>query len=636
MKTNGKGFRYLGKSLRLLLRAGTGETLVLSIWLLALPLLGTIFLWIQKAVVDQVVHNTQHEWSREGFILLAWILAGFFALNLFQSIVEQISDTMRRLLAGKLKARMEKELMDRASRYPFRNFEDHAFYNRIQGAKNAVGDKPLSVWENLLRTAGSLVNMAVLIVILWKFSWLAVAVTIISCLPGYIYQSYFLRKNWNLVTNQIPEVRKMNYLFKLVTSKEAAKDNRLFDTSDFFIHKYEGLFRNYYRQLRQFNLSKSWASFALATLHSVGVVGIICFIYYRTAYGSISLGEMTLYVGAVNSLYNMVNNSRSFWGAFLENSYLTQPLFDFMEEEAPNASGSGEGEAKPVKGSLSFAPRAAGELTYQETRADEDRGNVQEVVVEFEGVHFSYPHSSSEVLKGISFSVREGEKVALVGENGAGKSTVIKLLLGLFEPTEGTIRIRGRDIRTCTQEEIARTLSVCFQDFYTYSFTVRENIGMGSVEKMDRMDLIQDAARKSGIEQAVHSLKDEYETYVGKEFSKTGMVFSGGQSQKLALARAFMGEGDILILDEPSAALDVETENEIFERSIRLTENRTTIFITHRLSNVLISDRILMMNDGVVSEEGSHAELIEQQGEYAELFRIQSEAYTKGSLRSIG
>jgi ATP-binding cassette subfamily B protein len=326
--------------------------------------------------------------------------------------------------------------------------------------------------------------------------------------------------------------------------------------------------------------------------------GAYVLIIVRTVAGALSVGDLTFLSGSFNRLQNQVQNFLSTFTRITESALYLQDYFDFLA----------------IRPGITDGPDAV-------DPPDRIREGIR-----FENVGFRYPGTDVWAVRNVSFSLKAGEKLALVGENGAGKTTLVKLLARMYDPSEGAIYLDGTDIRTFRIEAYRKMIGVIFQDYVRFSFTAGENIAVGQIEESGRREQIVGSAEKSLADPVIRKLPGQYEQMLGKRFAE-GVDLSGGEWQKIALARAYMRDAQLVILDEPTAALDARAEFEVFKRFAELTAGKTAVIISHRFSTVRMADRILVLKNGQMHELGTHDELLAKQGLYAELFQLQATGY---------
>jgi ATP-binding cassette subfamily B protein len=423
-------------------------------------------------------------------------------------------------------------------------------------------------------------------------------ILIIAILPSFISESYFSKTGYSLVRSWTPERRELDYLRYLGATDVTAKEVKIFNLSDFLTRRFALLADKYYRANRKLAIKRTvWGSI-LHTLGDLAYYGAYVLIILRTVAGAITVGDMTFLSGTFARMRNQLQTILSRLTKITESTLYLQDYFDFLEMEPGIQNKEG---AKPFPDTISHG-------------------------IVFENVGFRYPNTDKWALRNVSFKLKAGEKLALVGENGAGKTTLVKLLARLYDPSEGRITVDGTDLREFRLEDLRRNIGVIFQDFVRFYLTASENIAIGNIPRKDDKQSIREAAQKSLAAGVIENLPGEYEQMLGRRF-KDGVDLSGGEWQKIALARAYMREARILILDEPTAALDARAEFEVFKRFTDLTTGKTAVIISHRFSTVRMADRILVLKHGMMEELGTHTELMERGGLYAELFTLQAKGY---------
>jgi ATP-binding cassette subfamily B protein len=444
----------------------------------------------------------------------------------------------------------------------------------------------------------NVITMISFAALFFRFSPWLVVILLATSIPAFIAETRFSEQGFRLLTRRAPETRQINYLGRLLTEDSAAKEIKLFNLGDTLLDRYMTLFEKFFREDKSLAVRRATVGFGLGLVATAGFYGSYAWIVWHTVQGNISLGDMTLYLSIFRQGQSTFQSILAAVGSIYENNLFMANYFDFLE----------------------LKPQMRIGAQQQKLSVPLRRG------IEFRGVGFRYQESDDWALRDIDLSIQPGEKIALVGHNGAGKTTVIKLLSRLYDPTEGDILIDGVDIREIDPIDLRQKIGVIFQDFVRYHLPVSENIGFGQIEAADRMDRIVESARKSGAHAIVESLPEGYQTMLGRWFHG-GHELSMGQWQRIALARAFMRDAEILVLDEPTASLDAQTEYEIFRHFQELTEGKMAILISHRFSTVRMADRIVVIQGGRIAEIGSHQELLRQEGIYARLFSMQAEGY---------
>ena len=426
----------------------------------------------------------------------------------------------------------------------------------------------------------------------------ALCIFIVS-IPSAVVNFVYRRKHFSYMRSRSKERRQMNYYSDVLVNKDMAKEVRMFNLGDTFIGKYKTVFDTYYRGLRKLVVRESVWAVSVTILSSV----VNCFFYlliaYRVFNGQYMIGDYSFYTGALVSIANHVSTLITTSATIYEGTLFIDNLISFMK-------------SKPCIKATVFPPTPIKRGAH---------------TIEFENVSFSYPGTEKKVLRNVSFKVKEGETVVLVGVNGAGKTTLIKLLTRLYDPTEGRIKIDDIDIKEYTPQKLYEIFGIIFQDFGKYACSVSENIMFGEISKPRDDRKIMDAAVAADADEFIEKLPQGYETALMRYFEKSGIELSGGQWQKLCVARAFYSESDILILDEPTASLDAIAEQEIFYQFDKLRHDKTTIFVSHRLSSATSADKIIVLEHGEILEEGNHKDLMALGGRYYELFTTQAKHY---------
>jgi len=558
------------------------------------------------SLIDKLIFDTLQKGYSNGLDLksILYIVLLYFCYNFIIFMLFKLKDIISTYTQTRVKASLQREVINKISEIEYDRFEDNNFYNYITAVKNEInGGNIFGLYQNTITLVSVIATIVFLSYLLLRLSVWAVLLSIFCCIPGFLHQATYGKKNWIFNTSKIPLQRKSGYFFSLLSSIEAYKENRIYDTIPYYRKKYLELFDEYYKDLKSFNARNCWKGVLMATFHAIGTVSVIVYAYYQAANGNITLGDAVLFAGVSRSIYNNVQNAVYTYGSINEACYSVNNILNLL-------SGSHPGKRNKL-------------YNYNKTDEFSNNGIKQGVEIELTNITYKYPNTEKNVLDKLNLKIKKGEKLAIVGENGSGKTTLAKIILGLYHPQEGTVKVNGRDIFSTVEN--FRYGSACFQDYCIYSLSVRENVAFGCTEKLNNDEDICNAIDKSRLDPC--SFDNDIDRQVTKSFDSNGIVLSGGQSQKLSLARAFLPEHGLIVLDEPSASLDVVTENEIFDSTLKLMEGRTTVVITHRLANVVHCDRIVYLDSGRICEEGTHAELMKQNGKYAELFAIQAKKY---------
>lgn len=552
------------------------------------------------SLLDKYIFDFAQESYYEGInskrILLIVLL--YFLYNLLIFAFSKANQIIKEYSKTKVDSTIQHRIMKSLARMKYDSFEDNKYYDYIKTIQDEIkSGRLLGLYTDSIALLGTFITLVFLCYLLLDLGIVAVILAILCCIPGFLHQASFGKKNWEFNTSKVPQKRKLGYFFSLITNIKAFAENKVYNTMPYYKEKYSGLFNDYYTELKGFNQKNCWKGILMATIHSFGTVSVIAYAYYQAANGNITLGDAVLLVGVSQSVYNKVQSAVYYIGSLYEGKNYVNNLLDFIYENTEVKCEYDKDEKKSV--------------------------NLDKCEIELSNVVYSYPGTKNNVLDGLNLRIRQGEKLAIVGENGSGKTTLAKTILGLCEPQSGKITINGIDIAELKDTE--KYASACFQDYYTYSLSLRENIAFGDIGSIDNDNKINNAIDMSGLRRVVNEI--DLDAFITKMFDSEGLEFSKGETQRLSISKAFMFDKGVLVLDEPSAALDIITENEIFETILRLMKSRTSIVITHRLSNVVNCDRIVYLESGKIVEEGTHKDLLALHGKYAELFELQAKNY---------
>ena len=552
-------------------------------------------LYLGKLIIDEVVFltsATEPDFERVGILVL--IELGLAASTDLIGRGIAVADS---LLGDLVSHDISLRLMDHATKLDIAHFEDAEFYDKLERARRQASNRILLMSQSLnqiqdLMTVGTL-SLALIAFNPWLLMLLAVAL-----IPAFLGETHFTGQSYSLMYGWTEERRELDYLRYAGASDETAKEVKIFGLADFLKDRYRKLAWDYYSANRSLTLRRAAWGGGLSLLGSIGYYTAFAVIIFQTAHGELSLGDLTFLSGSFLRMRTLMESVLNRFSSIAESALHLRDLFDFFSLQP---------DIRSKSGALPF-PKP-----------------VREGFV-FENVSFHYPNSDQSVLRNVSFRLGPQEKLALVGENGAGKTTLVKLLTRLHDPSEGRILLDGRDLRDYDLKELRHAVGVIFQDFVRYHLTASENIAVGRIEAMDDHERIAESARRSLADRVIERLPEGYEQRIGRWFRK-GTNLSGGEWQKIALARAYMRDAELLILDEPTAALDARAEHQIFNRFVELTEGKCAVLISHRFSTVRMADRILVLHEGTLLEDGPHEELLKQGGQYAELFSLQASGY---------
>jgi len=539
-------------------------------------------------------------WSSD----IVYLLVALFAYRLLIQVVNTISNALNRVASEKVVKEVKNQIMGKSREIDLASFDNPAFYEKMENANREAGHRPLQILTQTFGIVSSVIELVSFLAVLLSVPglwWITVVVFLVS-VPSAVVNFVYRRKNFRYMRFSSKERRQMNYFSNILVDKDLIKEVRLYDLANTFIGRFFEAFQTYYKGLRKLIVSESAWHIFFALITGVTNLFFYIMIAIRVFTGEMLIGDYTLYTGAIASVAGCISTLISTTGTIYEGTLFIDNLIAFMDEK------------QTVTPLLKPGESVAHTVSH---------------TVEFVNVSFRYPGTERDVLKNISFTIQPGETLALVGLNGAGKTTLIKLLTRLYDPTAGHILLDGKDLRTYDLKSLYQTFGIIFQDFGKYALSVKENICLGSIHKDVQMEEVTYASKQSTANEYIEKLPDGYETPLMRIFEQNGIELSVGQWQKLAIARAFYADSDIMILDEPTASLDPIAEQEIFNQFDRLRNNKTTVFVSHRLSSATIADQILVIENGCLIEKGSHRELMEHHGKYFDLFTTQSKRYVE-------
>jgi ATP-binding cassette subfamily B protein len=567
-------------------------TLILRLAASFLPL---AMLWIPKLIIDLVVKALRHQ-SFDKLLIFKLLLLEFLLAVLSDALSRSIS-LVDSLLGDQFTNHVSIQLMEHANSLDLTSFEDPVFYDKLERARRQTTARlgMLATLAGMVQQSITLMTM-ISAVVLYS-PWLLLLL-IGSTVPVFLGETRFALLNYSILFRYTPERRELDYLRYLGASNQSAKEVKIFGLGGYLIERAQQLFERFYRENEAPAIRRASHGLLLGLLPTGAYYGAYVFVVLRALAGAFSVGDLTLIVGAFSKARNLMENLVSNLAGVAEQALFLKDLFEFFESKPTIDS---RPNALP-------APRP-----------------IREGFV-FDNVSFAYPESGREVLSGINFRFEPGERIALVGENGAGKTTLVKLLARLYDPTGGRILLDGVDLRDYAVEDLRHEIGVIFQDYMRYDMLASENIGVGRIERLSDEARILRSAEKSLAAGVVNQLPKKYGQMLGRRF-EGGTDLSTGQWQKVALARAYMREAQILILDEPTASLDARAEFEVYQRFVDLTSGKMAILISHRFSTVRMADRIFVLADGRIAEQGSHQQLVALGGRYAELFEMQAAGY---------
>jgi ATP-binding cassette subfamily B protein len=557
-------------------------------------------LYVGQLILDSVLALSRAEY-RPGLLMP---VSGYVALEFGLAI---LSDALGRgvalldsLLGDLFANQTSVRLMQHAAELDLDQFEDSAFYDKLERARRQTLSRTV-LMAQVLSQAQDAITMAFLAVGLVAFNPWLLLLLLVAVIPAFLGESHFNERSYSLVHGWTPERRELDYLRQTGASDETAKEVKIFGLSQFLIDRFKLLSDEFYQQNKALVIKRaSWGTF-FAAVGAAGYYAAYVYIIMQAVYGRVSIGQLTFLAGSFGRMRGLLEGILSRFSSVAEGALYLQDFFDFFH----------------------LKPRIIRPDATQVVRPFPQP--IQQGFV-FENVGFKYRNAEKWALRNLSFQLRAGEKLALVGENGAGKTTLVKLLSRLYDPTEGRILLDGHDLREYDPAELRQEIGVIFQDFVRFQLPAGQNLAVGRIEEKENQPRIEQAAAQSLADSVIAKLPQGYDQMIGRRFNG-GVDLSGGEWQKIALGRAYMRDAQLLILDEPTAALDARAEYEVFQRFNELTKGKTAVLISHRFSTVRMADRILVVEHGKAVEIGSHEELLARGGRYAELFQLQAAGY---------
>ncbi len=588
-------FTETPRTLALVWKSAPGLSILLIVLTVVSAVLPLGVAWVGKSIVDAVVAKDATR--------ATWQVAAELGLVAATSLVMRGLGLVWQLVGNGLGIDVNVAILEKARTLELSQFEDPEFYDQLTRARREASTRPLAVVRDSAQLVQNALTLTGYAGLLTGFSGLAVLGMVVAAIPATLVEMRYSKAAFSLRNWRSPDTRRLNYLEYVLANDEHAKEVMLFGLGPLLLDRYKTLAWTFYEDDRRLGTRRAGWAWLLSLLGTGAFYGCYAAMVLQTAQGILTLGQMTLYVVAFRQGQQAFQSILTSIGGMYEDNLYMSNLFKYLELP------TGRAAAIVAPGPLASAAKA-------------------EQGIRFDNVGFRYPGKDAWALRNLALFIPAGQSLALVGHNGAGKTTFIKLLTRLYAPTEGRILLDGVDIAGLDRAALHRRIGVIFQDFNQYQLPVRENVGFGSVDARDDEPRVRRAIENGGATADVAALKAGLETSLGRWFSRDGTELSGGQWQRIALSRAFMREdADILILDEPTAALDAESEHAVFERFRTLAKGRTTIVISHRFPTVRMADRILVLEGGQIVEQGTHVELLARAGRYAQLFALQASGY---------
>ncbi len=596
----GSLFRYIGKAFLLVWETNRKLTIAIAVLTLIGGILPAGIAYVGKLIVDSVVIASRSGSESLSYFTLSLPSLTYVSIEAAAIILLAASqkglNVCQSLLKVLLGQKVNELILEKALTLELTHFEDPEFYDKMTQARTGASSRPLALINRSFGLCQSAIILFTFTGLILQLSGWAVLLLLVAGIPSFIAETKFSEHAFRLFRWRSPETREQNYLETLIAREDHAKEVQLFQLGPMLLDRYRFIFERLYKEDRDLTIKKGIWGYLLGLLSTIAFYSAYAWIVIKAISGNISLGEMTMYLVLFRQGQSTFSSILTSIGGMYEDNLYLANLYEFLEQPVPIPQG------KIKEGS--------------------NREGIR-----FENVSFTYPGNTEPVLKDISIHLKPSEKLAIVGENGSGKTTLIKLLTRLYTPTSGRILLDGVDLQDWDLNVLRKRIGVIFQNFVQYQFTVGENIGVGDVDHLTDKEEWVSASEKGMSQPFIKNLPADYGTQLGKWF-KGGQELSGGQWQKLALSRAFMRKNaDILVLDEPTSAMDAEAEMNIFNHFRSLTGDKMVVLISHRFSTVRMADQIIVMSDGKIMEHGSHEELLKINGRYAHLFSLQAAGY---------
>ncbi len=591
-------FKRLGYIVKLVWEASPAIVFVMSFMALfdgVMPALGT---YISGQLINRLA--AAYTGQVTNFSLITWLLVAQFGYILFTNVIRRVDGIVVRISGELVSNHIKIKIMEKAKEIDLKSFDSPEFFAKMENANREAGNRPIQVLNSsfsIISTVISLISYLFMITVIGVLpALLVIAVAIPSTIINFVYR----RKNHDYVFRRSKDRRQMSYYSEVLVNKDLVKEVRMLGLADDFTNRYKAVFKKYFGGLKKLMLAEMWWGIGATLLTTV----VNCILFVSIARGVFNaeypVGDYSIFTGALNAISGGIATLITTSATIYEGTIFINNLIAFMEEK------------KTIVSTL-------------ENPREVKRGIGH--TIKFEHVSFRYPGKEYDTIKDINLEIKPGDTVVMVGLNGAGKTTLIKLLTRLYDPTEGRILFDGYDLREYDVQKLYDVFGIVFQDYGKYAVSVRDNIAFGEITKEIKQEKIEEAAKNSNAADFIGKLEDKYDTPLMRYFEENGIELSTGQWQKLAIARAFYSESDILILDEPTASLDPIAEQEIFNQFDELRGGKTSIFVSHRLSSATTADKIIVLKDGMLIEEGTHTQLMRAQGEYYTLFTTQAKRY---------
>lgn len=592
---------------RLVWDSGRGSLLLMlfiSIIEGCLPVISAI---LSKNILNELQFLIQNPLEQTDFgtllktQLVFWLIF-FFVFKILGNLIGRINSTVMRLVGERLIAHIKLLIMNQTQEIDLSEFDTPAFFEKLENADREAGSRPVTILHSSFTMLSTIISLASYFIVLSIAMPLAAICMIVVSIPAALINFTYRKKLFEYIKYNSRNRREMNYYSSVLVNKDLVKEIKIFSLSKYFITKYKEVFERYFKGLKRLIVKENLLYTMITVISSLTSCAFFALIAYQVIVGKIMIGDYTLLTGSLTSIAANVSSMIMLSASIYEGTLFIDNLMSFLDEKSK------------IK-----------ETCRQKRHISPGQAHR----IEFVGVSFRYPEADSYVLKDVNVVFAPEELTMIVGLNGAGKTTLIKLMTRLYDPTEGVILLDGYDLRDYYVEDLYRLYGAIFQDFGKYAVSVADNVRFGNLSREDGEEALTDSVQKAGAEEFVNRLPKGYDTQLMRVFEKSGTEPSIGQWQKIAIARAYYAGSDILILDEPTASLDPLAEQEIYNQFESLRKGKTTIFVSHRLSSATVASKIIVMREGQIVEQGTHAELMAAEGEYFALFTTQARRYAQ-------
>lgn len=584
---------YITRAMKLIWKSSPTSTLLNTLFVIIRGIMPLLMLYIIKQLIDTLITTANKSHYNEDLHSIIYsdftlLLGGIAILFVFNSVSASLHTLVKEHQTYSLRQTIANIIHNKSERINYVHFEDPTFQDTFHRAVSESQNKPQQIFYNIIGAMQSTITLCAFGYILLSIHWLMPIMIVCIALPIVVLRIYFSRKFYAIRQQQTTEERRLKYYSRVMTAKEFAKELRLFGLSKIFKQKYNDTALSLHHTQEKL-LIRSMIHEALTQLTiSILMVVVFGFVIYQTLLGNITIGAIAMYFMALYRSYGMAQNLLQHIASIYDSNLYLKNLFEFIDMSVV--------DNPPQK--------------QKESTTDNETNNI---VFSLKECSFKYPNTERTVLNNISLNIHRGEIVSIVGCNGSGKSTLVKILCGLYEPTSGSIELNGKPMSQYSQQEISENITAIFQDFMLYNTSAHDNIWYGNLSENSDIERIQLAAQKSGIAPVFEKLKNGYDTALGNLFPNSEML-SQGEWQRTALARSFYSKARIIILDEPTSSLDAFTEASLIDNFRDITQGRTAIIISHRLSTIRMADRIIVLNNKKIAEIGTFDELMSQQG----------------------